>query len=308
MSVSVTRAGLQQDIVDAILEELPATWHDLEESKRVRRKARSVRTLAKYLTELRAYGVIRRIVDEKTNAVLYVKHVEPRVEHSDSFLGAFENRRREYDLDYLYWGGHERGPEGWWKQTKIRRRSAQSAMKAAVDSWYKPYAVALEKIDRPDPIIAHMISSFALRWIALVELYFGLAFGAKLRLPGTHIFTGHRKKPLEGTGSWSPKSELWDRQTSEFPIVHWHQNDPISFIWKRLLDDSAVLALAVKSGRYKVKQIEAALEEAEHSLSSKGIFGASGRREILDFLLVDTKERWRSAGLNTITEGDLPAS
>lgn len=253
-------------ITQAIMRELPKSWGELWASPSLKTHVKSKLTLSTYLTYLKKKGAIRRVVDQKTDTIVYVPNEDlPEDEKkklaASRWLRVIEAREKDFDIERLYWGGHEDGWTRWWEQVRDRAKHADPSLVDAANTWFKEAYGSKFESDPLEAIVLEMIQDLVYEWMNSSLFYLMAVFGEKEVAKSTTPMDRNKAPLTFNMLSFLQHAGLWQK-------LWWNQGPR-----ERLLDAPkhhiALLALAIKAGCCTLPEIMAVLERTNRRLYDK---------------------------------------
>lgn len=249
-------------ICQAIIRELPKTWAELWSSPSIRSLIKSERTLSVYLRYLRRLRSVRRMIDEKTDKVLYVSTSTipsntPRILPGKWWMAVRKLRRRDYGLAHLYWGGHVFGPERWWTDVKERAEKANSALERSIRLWFRKGYGAVFSETAIDDILNEFVYYMLREWGSMIDFYFSALFGDDMPIQVLVDQIINKDRKLTPSSTTYMSSLGVDLVTFERGL--WYRDSPISAILEEIEEDTAFLALGVKAKYFSSRDVKMTL-------------------------------------------------
>jgi hypothetical protein len=312
------------NVYPIILASLPAQWKDLWNNDAIRKYVKSNRDLANRLKEMRENKLIKRVVDPTTDRILYVPRSHPIARQSEyGIMELLEKKRSGFDFDELYWGGQERGPQGWWKQVSQRVSKADNAMTRAINLWFEPKYGEKFRTDPVVTILNEMYDSIMNLWLTSLLTFY-------LPILGTSITGEKDEKEFRSEQRKAGLSEaqisrikkrkkgdigaLDDKMINRFFMVN-----PLAKMWEKQRDFMALIALAIKEGYCSYQGVIDAVQHlhALYEFNSKAHFQRKIRSidtieneflsELAEALIGDNEEKkaWAKQVLSPNPEIDV---
>jgi hypothetical protein len=202
------------------------------------------------------------MIDERTDKVLYVSTSTipsntPRILPGHWWQAIRKLRRRDYDLAHLYWGGHAFGLERWWSDVKERAEKANSALGRSIRLWFREGYGAVFSETAIEAILNEFVYYMLHEWGSMIDFYFSALFGDDV--PITVLVDQIIDKDRKLTPSsmrYTPTLGV-DFVTLEKRL--WYGSSPMSAILEEIEEDTAFLALGVKAGYFRPRDVKMTL-------------------------------------------------